>query len=157
MTSPLPKIKSLAPWFGGARTNAKLIGREIGKRVIVSIPFCGGCSEVLYIDSRQIILNDLHEHIINLAEVVADAALLAEFIARLETVLIHPRCLAAARTYIGMVEEGEAEVNRAEWAAAYFTLVWISRQNAGSDSELTSGLASRRTASGGSSVKRWRS
>ena len=136
-----PKITSLAPWSGGARMNAKTIGREIGQQDLVSIPFCGGCSEVLHIASRQIILNDLHEHIINLAEVVCDAALLKQLLIRLEAVLVHPRCLAAAQSCVSLVEEGETEINRVEWAAAYFTLVWISRQSAGSDSELMGGLA----------------
>ncbi len=153
-----PKITALAPWFGSARTNAKIIGEEIGKQALVSIPFCGGCSEVVHIDARQILLNDLHRHIITLAMTITDAEEFDGMLKVLDDVLVHPDCLAGARRTLEMVEcyKEPPEPDRF-WAAAYFTNVWLSRSNAGTDSELRQPLASRRTTSGGSSVRRWRS
>ncbi len=161
MITELPKITTLAPWFGSARMNAKRIGQEIGKQMLVSIPFCGGCPEVLYINSRQIKLNDLHNHIIVLARTIQDKAALETMLAILDGILLHPGCLEEARHFIRQHEEYEVPSGSLWadplWAAQYFILVWISRQNAGSDSELTSGLATRNTTSGGSSIQRWRS
>ena len=138
--------------------NAKVIGAEIGKQALVSIPFCGGCSEVVHIDARQILLNDLHRHIITLGMTVADDTGCAEMVEQLEDTLVHPDYLDAALDIIAIVEDGDAPpAIDSVWAAAYFTVAWLSRSSAGSDSELSAGLASRRTASGGSSVKRWRS
>lgn len=157
-TTPLPPIKTLAPWVGSDRMNADRIGAEIGTQAMVSIPFCGGCSIVLHVDARQILLSDLHRHIITLAKTVSDEASLVGMMERLDKELVHPDCLRMANMVLASIESAalEPHVNIA-WAAAYFTSVWLSRSCAGSDTELTAGLASRRTASGGSSVRRWRS
>ena len=154
-----PKITALAPWFGSARKNAAVIGQEIGKQALVSIPFCGGCSEVVHIDARQILLNDLHRHIITLAMTVADPDEFAMMLGDVNDVLVHPDYLARARYTLAIVEEGDAPpVPDCVWAAAYFMNVWLSRSGtAGSNREIGGLIASRRTTSGGSSVRRWRS
>jgi site-specific DNA-adenine methylase len=138
--------------------HAKIIGAEIGKQAMVSIPFCGGCSEVMYIDSRQILLNDLHRHIITLAKTISSQLEFDAMMLELDTVLVHPDCLAHAREVLATIEKGDqpAQADRV-WAAAYFINVWLSRSNAGTKSEFRQPLASRRTTTGGSSIRRWRS
>jgi len=151
-------LTALAPWFGGARMNGKTIGAEIGRQAMVSIPFCGGCSELYHIDARQILLNDLHRHIITLAKTIVDDAEFPAMLENLEHVLVHPDCLAEARAVLATIEDGDAPLAANHvWAAAYFTNAWLTRSNSGSESEFTQPLATRRTSSGGSSVCRWRS
>ncbi len=154
-----PKITTLVPLFGSARINAKIIGEEIGKQAMVSIPFCGGCPEVVYIDARQILLNDLHRHIITLAMTVADEKGFKALREQVENVLVHPCYLDIARAVLREAEGAQYHPDVDEvWAAAYFTNVWLSRSGtAGSDRETDGPVGSRRTTSGGSSVRRWRS
>lgn len=154
-----PKVTALAPWFGSDRTNAKVIGQEIGKQAMVSVPCCGGCSVVVHIDARQILLNDKHRHIITLAKTVADDEAFAKMLGNVENMLVHPDYLAKARHTLANIEKGESlPVVDYAWAAAYFTNVWLSRSGtAGSNREVGGSIASRRTTGGGSSVRRWRS
>ena len=152
------KVTALAPWFGSARMNASRIGEEIGKQDWVGIPFCGGCCEVPHIKARSIYLNDVHNHIVTLAMTVADAPEFHAMQEMLEDVLVHPAYLLEARKYTAAMEEqGREPQPDADWAAAYFTNVWISRSSAGTEDEFKQPLASRMTATGGSSVRRWRS
>jgi len=152
------KISTLAPWFGSARMNAAKIGEAIGKQALVGIPFCGGCCEIPHIRARTIVANDLHRHLITLAMTVAEPAAYSEFVLRLENVLVHPDWLSRARQVLEVFRgRTDSAHPNPEWAAAYFTCVWLSRSHAGTKSEFTQPLATRFTASGGSSVKRWRS
>jgi len=138
--------------------SAKRIGLEIGKQNWVGIPFCGGCPEVPYIDARSIHVNDAHRHIITLAMTVADTFGYRAMQNVVEDVLVHPDYLSWARSGLREKEEKEREAGvNCYWAAAYFINVWLSRSAAGSETEFTQPLASRMTATGGSSVRRWRS
>lgn len=65
-------ISCLAPWFGSNRMLAHEVGRALSGCEWVGIPFAGGMAELPQIRARTIVANDLHKHIINLAEVVAD-------------------------------------------------------------------------------------
>ncbi len=153
-----PLLTALAPWFGSARMNALLIGREIGKQALVGIPFCGGCSEIVHIDARQILLADKHRHVITLAKTVACREGYAQLERMVDKILVHPDSLDEARRTLARIEaNGDESRVDPEWAAAYFANVWLSRSNAGTDSECRQPLAARWTSSGGSSVKRWRS
>ena len=150
-----PNLKAIAPIFGTARMNGERIGEIIGKADWVGIPFAGGCSEVPFIDARSIALNDLNGHIMNLARAIAhEPDWLSK---RLEDQLYHPAVLEESQR-ICKEHAGKPLGYSLKWAAAYFVCVWMSRSSdAGTDSELDGKIATRFTASGGSSVKRWRS
>jgi len=152
------KVTALAPWFGSARQNAKTIGALLGKHDWVGIPFCGGCCEIPHIQARSIAANDLHRHVITLAMTVAGEGYekLRDLI---DDVMVHPDFLDRARRDLETIEQGGSE-SRVDpyWAAAYFVNSWLSRStNVGTDRELSVQIATRFTASGGSSVRRWRS
>lgn len=148
------KVTALAPWFGSARQNAKTIGELIGKRDWVGIPFCGGCSEVPHIQARSILLNDLHWHIYNLAKHVADPETFESLYETVDAQLFHPTPLDRAQS----VCKHPDSYRDIEIAAAYFIVVWMSRSaEAGTGDEFDGQIASRFTASGGSSIRRWRS
>ena len=68
-----PKIKSIAPWFGGKRTMADDIILELGEHVMYVEPFCGSMAVLLskHPCSSFEIANDLHGDLVNLAMVLA--------------------------------------------------------------------------------------
>jgi len=80
-----PKIKALAPWFGGKRTLAPTIVEELGKHASFWDVTGGGFSILFAKDrSSHKTVNDLHGDLINMARVVAsdDAPALYERLQR---------------------------------------------------------------------------
>lgn len=170
MSQPGMPITALAPWFGGCRSIADRIGTELGDLAWCAVPFAGGMPELPWISTRAGIACDRHRHLINLARVVADDALLCRLIRRVERLLFHPDVLAAAqrrcvtreheRAGGGLFADGEAASGDpdVEWAADYFVCAWMGRGGAsGRGGEFAQSLAVRYTAGGGGSAKRWRS
>lgn len=67
------KIRAIAPWFGGKRTMAPEIVRELGEHSAYWEPFCGSLAVLLNKpESSHETVNDLHGDLINLARVIAD-------------------------------------------------------------------------------------
>ena len=66
-----PKIKAIAPWFGGKRAMAPAIVAELGKHTQYFEPFCGSMA-VLFAKppSQKETVCDLHGDLINLANVL---------------------------------------------------------------------------------------
>jgi DNA adenine methylase len=166
-------IGALAPWFGGNRIQAEMVGRELGRLAWCGVLFAGGMPEIRYITTQAGVAIDLHRHMINMARVVADPVLLCRMIRRIERLLFHPDVIAEAQRRCLDREQaggggglfcGDADqkpkVSKpdVDWAADYFTACWMGRGGyAGRDGELSQSLSVRWTASGGSSAKRWRS
>jgi hypothetical protein len=86
---------ALANWYGSNRMLAKHVGEELAGCSWVGIPFAGGMCEVPHIGARQLLVNDLHRHVINLARVVKDQP--KALIRRLSGLPFHPDVLAAAQ------------------------------------------------------------
>lgn len=159
-------IKALAPWFGGARNLAARIGPELGKLGWCGVLFAGGMPELAQIQTQAGVATDLHRHVINLARVVADDALLLKLIRKVDRLLFHEDVLSDAqgrcleREHSGGLFGGtQAESGPdLQWAADYFICCWMGRGGyAGRGGELSQTISVRYTASGGSSAKRWRS
>lgn len=156
---------ALAGWFGSNRLLAETVGKMLGKCEHVVIPFAGGCCELKYINARTIIVNDLHRHAINCAQIIADVDKVNILAARLEAKLFHPDELKTAQEYCKCVEsEGglfrpdPASVDEIEWAEAFFVACWMNRGgSAGTDSEFNGGISLRYDAGGGDSNVRYRS
>jgi len=159
----LPKIKTVVPWFGSARTVAERIGEHLTGFKWVGIPFCGGLSEVLYIQARSIVCNDMHRHMINLAQVLKDATLGPAMIESLRDELFHPETLAHAQATSADTDNDQlipmgARALNYEAARQYFIACWMGRSgNAGGDREFTGNLSVRWNANGGDSNTRYRS
>jgi DNA adenine methylase len=155
---PEMKVTALAPWAGSNRMLAPIVGNELGKLNWCGVVFAGGMSEVPHIQSREILVNDLHRDIINLARVVAMPEG-KEFIKReADKCTFHPDDLARSqglcRNPIWDDKEGP-DVLRALW---YFVAVWMGRSAmAGTDGEFDGNISARFTASGGGSNVRFRS
>lgn len=141
-----------------------MLGHEVGKHLkdcsFVAVAFAGGMSELAHIPARSILVNDLHRHVLNLAQVVRDQH--AELVALLEAEPFHPDVLASAQercrhregvTGIAMPLNGDLH-----WARDYFICSWMARNGkAGTKSEFDTGMSLRYEAGGGDSAKRFRS
>ena len=127
--------------------HAKKVGELFGKQGVIGVPFAGGLSEIPYFDARQILVNDKNNHLYNLWHVLTEDP--DEFQFMLENEIYHPETLSTAKSNIN-------SENRFDRALAYFICNWMTRCAGGTDSETDGSLAMRWTASGGSSIARWR-
>lgn len=162
-------IKALAGWFGSNRTQAELVGQELGRLSWCGVFFAGGMSELPHIRTQAGVAIDLHHHMVNLASVVADDRLLLRMIHRVDRMLHHAESLAAAQRRCrarapqaggGLFGEAAkaADGPDVDWAADYFACCWMCRGGiAGQSGEFNQGLSIRWSASGGGSARRWRS
>ncbi|MCK6458189.1 MAG: DNA adenine methylase [Phycisphaerae bacterium] len=154
------RITTLAQWFGGNRMLAESVGKALGRLRWCGVPFAGGCPELPHIDTAAGVANDLHRHVINLARVVRDDALVEQLVQRLDGLLFHPDELITAQRRCRERERLDANRSPAdvEWAADYFAACWMGRGgHAGKRGEFDQGLSLRWTSSGGDSAVRFRS
>lgn len=151
------KIKAIAPWFGGKRTMAPAIVRELGKHTQYFEPFCGSMAVLFAKDrSRQETVNDLHGDLINLAWVIQDQVAGPGLYRRLRRTPLADEILTEARERIVHTEVGQRpDADRAYW---YFVFFWMGRNGeSGLDSVERSGkLCVRWTANGGDPSTRFR-
>jgi hypothetical protein len=156
-------ITALAPWFGSNRLLGPEVGRHLERCEWVGIPFAGGMCEVPHIAARTVVVNDIHQAIINLGRVTSDAVLGPQLYRTLRRKLLHPTELQAAQDRCRNIEasiENTSDKVSDElmllWAEHYFTAVWMARASeAGTDRELDASLALRWDAGGGDSAKRY--
>ena len=149
---PKMPIGTLAQWFGSNRMLAPVVGKMLGTLDWCGVVFAGGMSEVPYIQAREVLVNDIHLDIINLARVVAggDRQWLAE---QADAKGFHPVELYDAQQYCKAATPRDRER-----ALQYFVATWMGRATAaGTDKEFDGNLAVRFTASGGGSNVRYRS
>lgn len=153
------EVTTLAPWFGSNRTLAAEVGKLLKGCRWVGVPFAGGMSELEHINAPTIVVSDLHWHVINLAEVVADPVRGPELYRRLKRAAFHEITLAEAQRRMKLHESIETQwVPSLEDAYHYFICCWLGRSaKAGTDSEFSGGLPVRWTSSGGDSNTRFRS
>lgn len=164
-----PIITRIAPWFGANALLSEEVGKQIGRRAWVGVPFCGSCSELLHIDTRSGVAADLHRHLINLCRVIRDGYLCGRLADRLSMTLFHEdelrqaqaRCLARQHEGGLFGEDGGGRQDTEpdpDWAFDYFVCCWMGPGAfPGKETEFTSFFCSRWTASGGASSKRFRS
>lgn len=148
------KIKALAPWFGGKRTLAPEIVRELGPHTQYFEPCCGSMA-VLFAKkpSQKETVNDLHGDLVNLARVVAnpiDGPILYD---RLQRVLFCESLLLEAREKLVGGELDPDGIDRAYW---YFIGSWMGRNGTAGTARIDYQLAVRWTKSGGSPTVRWK-
>jgi DNA adenine methylase len=157
-----PKIKAIAPWFGGKRTMAPLIVAELGKHTQYFEPFCGSMAVLFAKEpSQKETVNDLHCDLINLAHVIADEKMGAELYDRLQRALFSEALLEQARDKLADMPLTEREhtqtsqclmEERAYW---YFLASWFGRNGTAGTARVDYQLAVRWTKNGGSPTVRW--
>jgi len=156
MHSTAPKIKAIAPWFGGKRNLADRIVAELGEHRVYWEPFCGSMA-VLLAKPKGVMetVSDLHGDLTNLARVIQHPVEGPRFYRRLRRTM--------------MVEDlfrESAEMVRAEWegdvldperAYHYFVTSWLGRNGVAGTSNYNHHFCVRYTANGGHAAKRWQS
>lgn len=148
------KVTALQPWFGSNRILAKHVGESLDGCHWVGVPFVGGACELAHIKARTIHANDLHRHLINLANVVKDDELRQKLIRRLKRSLFHQEQLAESQDYC----RENTPTREPDWLTAYHYFIsgWMGRSHkAGIDDEFNGGLSIRWNANGGDSAVRY--
>lgn len=152
------KTTALTPWFGSNRLLSRKPAELLAGCEWVGVAFAGGCCEVPHFDARTVLVNDLHRHLINLAQVAADPQMGPALIRRLRRVFFSAETLANAQAVCEEIDAGGDPLSLLDWAEAYFVTAWMSRSGAaGTDREFKAGLSVRWDAGGGDSVVRFRS
>ncbi len=160
-------VKAIAPWFGGKRTMAPLIVRELGKHTQYFEPFCGSMAVVFAKEpSQKETVNDLHGDLINLARVLQARGSAEELYDRLQRALFCEDLLEQACLQLGrpdaellledldcMRPQNLACIERAYW---YFLASWMGRNGTAGTARVDYQIAVRWTKGGGSPTQRWR-
>lgn len=151
------KSRRLVQWFGANTENADGPNRLLEGCRFVGIPFAGGMSEVPFITAKQILVNDLHRHVINLCRVVANDTMQAELIQRCDAKPYHPDALKRAQETASHLQPTWAATPDLTAAVNYFICVWMGRGGrAGTSGEFRGALPIRWDANGGGSNRRYR-
>lgn len=160
------KTTAIASWYGSNRMLAENVGKLLKGCKWVGVPFAGGMCELAHIDARTIIVSDLHQHVINLANVLRHPALGPMLIRDLRRLPFHEHQLKHAQEHCirvetrGFKDDHETAGMESSYIDAlnYFVTVWMGRNGvAGTDSEFRTGFSIRWNATGGDSAVRWRS
>lgn len=154
-------VKAIAPWFGGKRTMAPLIVRELGKHTQYFEPFCGSMAVLFAKDATQKeTVNDLHSDLINLARVLQNREAAPALYEELGKALFCEDLLDQARKHLARPcsVRDDGEVHATEWERAYwyFLACWMGRNGTAGTARVDYQIAVRWTKGGGSSTVRWR-
>lgn len=152
-----PNLGGLVPWFGAARKTASFFGNQLKGCRWVGVPFAGSFAEVpgvLDAGAYEVVCNDAHRGLINLARVSADSNLGPRLYRRLRRQAFAPETLADCQLLCSEREPDDSLLDF-EHASAFFVCAWAGRSaNAGTAGELRGNLAVRWDAGGGASA--WR-
>lgn len=162
------KINSLAPWFGAKRTMAARIARECCRKdgsppksfwdcccgsmaVSLAMPKCAQHHAV-----------DIHQHLLNLANVIKDPELGPQFYRTLRRVLNHETLFHEAKSQLE--SEGSADLfgggeplSDLDRAIAYFIVSWQGRNGVAGTRRVNYQPAIRWTSGGGHGASRFKS
>lgn len=152
------QVKSIAPWFGGKRTMAPAIVRELGDHQQYFEPFCGSMAVLFAKEvSRCETVNDLHGDLINLARVLQRIELAEQLYERLQRVVFAEPILKEAVTILENtpvpMTQGEPDIDR---AYRYFLASWMARNGVAGTARMEYQIAVRWTKNGGSPTVRFR-
>lgn len=153
-----PKITALAPWFGGKRTLAPEVVKQLGKHTQYFEPFCGSMAVLLAKpEAQKETVNDLHGDLVNLARCLQDEKTAIKLYERLSSTLFSEDLLEQARLELSieMLPQGVTGhyVERAYW---YFLGSWMGRNGTAGTARQDYQIAVRWTKNGGSPTVRFR-
>lgn len=149
------KVKAIAPWFGGKRTMAPEIVKELGKHTQYFEPFCGSMAVLFAKEpSQKETVNDLHGDLINLARILQDEDHSEWLYERLERTLFSEGLLEEAKAYFASQPSEPASISR-DRAYWYFLASWMGRNGTAGTERIDYQIAVRWTKGGGSPTVRW--
>lgn len=120
-------LKAIAPWFGGKRKLGPIIALEAGEHHTYFSMCCGSLADILAKEpAKQETAVDLYGHVINLARVLQDDALVLQLYERLQRTLCTEEIFCRARAFY---KEHPVISNTStpdiEAAYCYFVMSWI--------------------------------
>lgn len=154
-----PRISALAPWFGGKRTLAPRIAKELGEHKAYWEPFAGGVSVIFAKPvSTFETINDLYGEVINLARVIADEDMAVEVYGRMSRVLMHEQLFTeSAERLIARGVTPATDSPDVDRASDYMICCWFGRNGVSGTSNYNQGFCVRYTKNGGHAAKRFQS
>ena len=153
------KIKSIAPWFGGKRTLAPIIVRELGPHKQYFEPFCGSAA-VLFAKPQTgyETINDLHGDLTNLAWVLQEQSGAIELYDRMNRTLFSEGMIRSFWHELATSNSGDSpDIER---AYKWLVFSWAMRNGVAGTSRIRGNgfqIAVRFTPGGGSPTIRFRS
>ena len=148
-------LTSIAPWFGGKRTMAPLVVKQLGEHRAYYEPFCGSCAVVFAKPHSSIeIVNDLHGDLTNLARVLASDDW-RELYETADRFLLCQEWLSEITP--AFAEDFAGEGPDVQRAAQYLAISWMTRNGVAGLERGGFQMAVRWTQNGGSPGIRWRS
>lgn len=156
------KLTSILPYFGGKRTLAPTIIRELGEHRAYFEPFCGSLAVLLVKPPVAFeTVNDLHGDVINLAMVLASDRW-HELYQKVDRVLLCEEVISSFKRECSSdftPPDGPRDVKKhhCDRAAHYMGLSWIARNGVSGTKRVNYQISARWTQGGGSPGIRWRS
>lgn len=149
------KIKAITPHFGGKRSMADLIVRELGAHEQYFEPFCGSMAVLFAKEpAKQETVNDLHGDLINLARVLQRESMAIDLYERLIGALVSEGLLRDARAYLESTPLSDHTM--VDRAYHYFVASWVARNGVAGTEPVDYQIAVRWTKGGGSPTVRFR-
>lgn len=159
MTLETMKISAIAPWFGGKRTLAPVIVRELGDHRGYWEPFCGSMAVLLAKEPSTFeTVNDLHGDLINLARVLACEESAVDLYSRLSRMLMHEAFFHECAER--WKERGNAPAGDSpniDRAYDFFVCSWMGRNGVAGTQSYNQGFSVRYTKNGGHAATRFNS
>jgi DNA adenine methylase len=150
-----PKIKAIAPWFGGKRTLGETIAAEFGPHRA----YWGLCCGSLAVEFAKEPVSmetciDLHGDLTNLAFVLQDEACAVELYSRLCRTLLSREIFLESAKVIQTTAPKDRDVDR---AYHYMIVSWFGRNGVAGTSNYNAGFCMRYTKNGGHAATRFTS
>lgn len=151
------KITSLSPWFGGKRTLAPEIVRQLGPHSYY-FEGCAGSLAVLFAKepSEHEAVCDRHRALTNLAWCIQDEAYGVVLFNRLQRVMYSDELYQKSKAYLAQQAEPLFDEPHIEHAYHYFIASWMGRNGVAGTARVNYQIATRWTKGGGSGPLRFR-
>lgn len=162
------KVSAILPWFGGKRTLAPEIVRELGTHSAYWEPFCGSMAVLLAKPPCGMeTVNDLHQDLVNLARIIRDPVAGSIFYRTMRRMWMNESEFNAMRNQLrnqALVAAFKPDQTAASMTAQqlhrainYFATSWQGMNGLAGTARYNNAFAKRYTKNGGGAAKRWES
>lgn len=147
------QITAISPWFGGKRTLAPAIVRQLGAHVAYWEPFCGSMAVLLAKNEAKLeTVCDLHRNLTTLAMVLSVESQAVQLYDRLVRTLFCEDLLLRSRQWLLEHPDDQS----VDTAYHFFIHSWAGRNGTAGSARMNFKIAVRYTPTGGSPTVRFR-
>lgn len=157
VTQEAMKIKAVAPWFGGKRTMAPRIVKELGEHRAYWGLCCGSMAvEFAKEPSSMETCIDLHGDLTNLCFVLKDEGMAVDLYGRMSRMTLSRELFYQSAEVIRLESApGDSDPADIDRAVHYLTVSWFGRNGVAGTSSYNAGFCARYTKNGGHAAKRF--